>query len=90
MRVWRCFAAGGGVTRHPGTGAAQQPAVAVREPVENRVLRENPFVSVSARKPQVNGGELVDSFGPIAQYRGTVQFLPRMWSVFSYLGGVVW
>jgi hypothetical protein len=39
MRVWRCCAAGGGMTRHPGTGAAQQPAVAVREPVENRAAK---------------------------------------------------
>jgi hypothetical protein len=63
---------GGGMTRHPGTGAAQQPAVAAREPVENRAAKRNPFVPVAARQPQVNGRELVDSFSRIAHYRETL------------------
>jgi len=52
-------------------------------------LREKSFDLVAVEQPQVNGGELVDSFGSIAHHRRTVKFLPSL-SVVSCLGGDAW
>jgi hypothetical protein len=52
-------------------------------------LREKSRHQVAVEQPQVNGGELVDSFGSIAHHRRTVKFLPSL-SVVPYLGGVAW
>jgi len=57
--------------------------------LKTKQLREKSFAPVAAEQPQVNGGELVDSFGSIAHHRGTVKFLPLS-SVVSRLGGVAW
>jgi hypothetical protein len=52
-------------------------------------LREKSSAPVAVEQPQVNGGELVDSFGSIAHHRRTVKFLSLL-SVVSCLGGVAW
>lgn len=50
------------MTRHPGTGAAGELAVSVREPVEKKAAeRKNRGCAVRASERQVSAGELAEN-----------------------------
>jgi len=57
--------------------------------LKTKQLKKKIRHEVAVEQPQVNGRELVDSFGSIAHHRGTVKFLPFS-SVVSRLGGAAW
>jgi len=89
VKIWRCFAAGVRVTRHPERELHSNLGVAARELVESRAAKEKIPAPVAVRQPQVNGRELVDSFRRIAHHRRTVKFLPWL-SVEPVSGGMLY